>query len=404
VAALSTDEGLVLFDTGSRSVIRTMHTSLRRWSSAPVHTIVYTHGHVDHVMGTPRLDEEAADKGHARPRVIAQDQLPARFDRYVRMNGYYTVIARRQFFETRLRERAFGSGDGWPKAYRYPDVIYDDALTIEVGGDTIELHHGKGETDDHTWAWIPGRKLLCVGDMFIWVFPNAGNPQKVQRYPLEWAQGLRAMAALDAEVMLPGHGPPIMGADRIRQAFADTAELLESVHDQTLALMNQGCGLNDILHTVRIPGHLTAKPYLHVYYDDPEFMIHNVWRLYGGWFDGNPATLKPARDEDVAREVAALAGGTQRLAARATELARDGDLRLAGHVAEMAFLAGPSDAEARRARMVVNQRRAAAEPSLMAKGIFATAAMHARDPNWRPPRRMVLKRKLRAVARVLRSR
>ena len=51
-----------------------------------------------------------------------------------------------------------------------------------------------------------GRRLLCVGDMFIWVVPNAGNPQKVQRYPLEWARALRAMAALDAEVMLPGHG------------------------------------------------------------------------------------------------------------------------------------------------------------------------------------------------------
>ena len=53
---------------------------------------------------------------------------------------------------------------------------------------------------------------------------------------------------------------------------------------------------------------------------------------------------------------------------------------------------------------MVNQRRAVAEPALMAKGIFASAAMQARDPNWRPPRRMVVKRKLRAVARALRLR
>ena len=69
--------------------------------------------------------------------------------------------------------------------------------------------------------------------------PNAGNPQKVQRYAGEWAAGLREMAGLDAEVLTAGHGLPIFGADRIRQALTDTAELLESLEAQTLALMNR---------------------------------------------------------------------------------------------------------------------------------------------------------------------
>jgi hypothetical protein len=29
-------------------------------------------------------------------------------------------------------------------------------------------------------------------------------------------------------------------------------------------------------------------------YDEPEFIVRNVWRLHGGWWDGNPATVKPA--------------------------------------------------------------------------------------------------------------
>src|SRR5947208_3667236 len=56
------------------------------------------------------------------------------------------------------------------------------------GGVRFELHHAKGETDDHTWTWIPSEKVLCCGDLFIWASPNAGNPQKVQRYPREWAE------------------------------------------------------------------------------------------------------------------------------------------------------------------------------------------------------------------------
>ena len=38
------------------------------------------------------------------------------------------------------------------------------------------------------------------------------------------------------------------------------------------------------------------EAYLRAIYDEPEFIIHNIWRLYGGWYDGNPSRLKPAPD------------------------------------------------------------------------------------------------------------
>jgi hypothetical protein len=37
------------------------------------------------------------------------------------------------------------------------------------------------------------------------------------------------MVALGPEYLLPGHGLPVAGADRVRQALTDTAELLESL-------------------------------------------------------------------------------------------------------------------------------------------------------------------------------
>jgi hypothetical protein len=72
--------------------------------------------------------------------------------------------------------------------------------------------------------------------------------------------------------------------------------------------------------------------------------------------------------------VAALAGGAGALAARALEVAGSGDLRLAGHLAEMASLAAPDDAAVHDARAEVFRQRVAAEPSLMAKGVFSWAA------------------------------
>ncbi|HET7722076.1 MAG TPA: alkyl sulfatase dimerization domain-containing protein, partial [Acidimicrobiales bacterium] len=344
ICAFATDDGLLLVDTGNQVQAQMNHERVRGWNAERLHTAVYTHGHIDHVFGIATYEEEAAANGWAPPHVVAHELLPARFERYVMTAGYNGVINQRQFQFPKPY---------WPTEYRYPDELYRDHHTLEVGGETWELHHDKGETDDATWVWNPGRKVLCTGDLFIWASPNCGNPQKVQRYPREWAAGLRKMSSLGAEVLLPGHGFPILGADRIRQALDDTAELLESLVAQTLEMMNAGERLDDIVHAVQAPAHLLDKPYLKPVYDEPEFVVRNLWRLYGGWYDGNPAHLKPAPDAILAAELARLAGGAGVLASRAQQLAAAGDLRLAGHLAEMAAMAAPNDAGVHAARAEV---------------------------------------------------
>lgn len=373
VSAFKTGDGLVLVDTGHSFSAQSIHEAIRAWSPDRLNTAVFSHGHVDHVFGVGVFEEEAVANHWEAPVVVAHEAMPARFDRYIFTAGYNTVI----------NERQFGvSGLNWPTEYRYPDVTYRDTLDVEVGGTLFELHHARGETDDHTWTWIPERRTLCTGDLFIWASPNAGNPQKVQRYPLEWARALREMVGLGAATLLPGHGFPIVGADRITEALTATAELLETIVSQTVAMMNAGTRLNDIIHSVEMPADLLARPYLRPVYDDPEFIVRNIWRHYGGWYDGNPASLKPARDQALAEELAALAGGAGRLAARAEALLERGDpadLRLAGHLAELAAQAAPEDAGVHNVRAKVFEARVAAETSTMAKGIFGWAARESRS-------------------------
>ena len=363
VTAVQSGDELVLIDTGSPMTAETIHGQVRSWSRSPVRTAIYTHGHIDHVAGVGKFEEE-------RPvRVIAHENVPARFDRYRATAGYNAVINRRQF---RLAEL------DWPVDYRYPDETYRDELVLEVAGRRFELHHGKGETDDATWVFIPDARMLCSGDFFIWAAPNAGNPQKVQRYPAEWATALRAMTACEAEVLLPGHGVPIVGAARVRAALEDTAELLESLVEQSLKLINAGASLDSVLHTVKVPGHLAAKPYLRATYDEPEFIVRNIWRLYAGWFDGDPSTLKPPPQGALALELADLAGGAEAIASRALEVAVQGDLRLACTLVEIAFRAAPNDDTVRATRAELYARRAEDEGSTMAKGIYSWAADEAR--------------------------
>jgi alkyl sulfatase BDS1-like metallo-beta-lactamase superfamily hydrolase len=369
VSAFSTDDGLVLVDTGGSLLAGAAHETLRTWSDEPLHTGVFTHGHIDHCFGVERYEAENRDRGVTAPRVVAHAALPARFDRYRATAGYNATINRRQFGVPDLE---------WPVDYRYPDETYATRLDLDVGGTRFELHHARGETDDHTWVHVPERGVLCTGDLFIWASPNCGNPQKVQRYPKEWAVALRVMAELDAEVLLPGHGLPVMGTERVREALTDTARLLEHLHDETLAMMNRGAPLDEIVHTVRAPAELLERPYLRPVYDEPEFVVRNIWRLYGGWYDGLPSRLKPAPDAAVAQELAALAGGASVLASRATDLADRGELRLAAHLADWAALAAPDDADVHATRAAVYDLRVAAEASTMSKGVFRWAADESR--------------------------
>jgi alkyl sulfatase BDS1-like metallo-beta-lactamase superfamily hydrolase len=365
--AISTDDGLVMVDTGSPLTAELVHREIRTWSARPLHSAIFSHGHIDHVFGVGPFEDEARDKGWRPPHVVAHAHLPRRFDRYILTAGYNEIINQRQFAAPNLR---------WPREYRYPDETYELEHDFRVGSTQFSLRHEKGETDDATVTWIPEAGVLCSGDLFIWNSPNAGNPQKVQRYPLEWAHALRRMAELPAQFLLPGHGLPIIGHDRIRQALSETAEYLESLVDQTLALMNSGARLADALATVKAPRHLAERPYLQPFYDEPEFIVRNIWRLYGGWWDGNPANLRPAHERALALELSDLAGGAIKLATRAEDLLEIGSdeaLRLAGHLAEMAWLASPSDPRIQEVRRRVFHELASHATSTMSRGVFSWA-------------------------------
>jgi len=357
VAAFDTDDGLVLVDTGSFLLAERTRAALRGAIAAPAHTAIWTHGHVDHCFGVELYEREA---GRA-VRVIAHEAVPRRFARYRLTRGWNQAINARQF----------QSAVEFPSEFRAPDEVFEGRRSLDVGGRRFELHHALGETDDHTWVWVPDAGVVCTGDLFIWASPNCGNPQKVQRFPREWAAALRAMDALGAEVLCPGHGVPIWGADDVHRALDDTASYLESLVDQVVALMNRGAPLDEIVARVAPPAELAARPYLSAVYDEPEFVVRNLYRLYGGWWDGNPAHLKPAPAADLARELASLAGGAAALAARAEAIA---DPRLACELIELAAQAAPDDDAIRAARAKLYAARAGSERSLMARGIFATAA------------------------------
>ncbi len=363
-AVCKTDEGLVLIDTGSYSNQDQTLALVRTYSTARIHTVIYTHGHLDHAGGMAPIAAEAGRNRVARPRVVGHRAIAERLDRYKRAADY----------NRRTDELIFGSAAAFPSDYVYPDTYFDHQLNVVAGAEKFQCHHARGETEDHCWVYVPSVKVLCTGDFFIWAAPSAGHPLKAQRYARDWAEALRAMAKTGAEVMLPGHGSPIFGAMRVRQALNDTAEYLTQIHDQALALINQGAALDEVTHGVKPAAGLAEKPYLAPLFDEPEFAARNVWRVNCGWYDGVPAHLKPAPHSEQAREIAQLAGGVERLLERALARMEEGALAMACHLIEWAAAAAPQETAVHAARARIYAARAAQSASTLSFRIFSAAA------------------------------
>jgi glyoxylase-like metal-dependent hydrolase (beta-lactamase superfamily II) len=367
-------DGLIAFDASHMMTGEKVVKAIKRWSAQPVSHLIYTHGHADHVGGSVAFGAE-----YGNMTVVGHRNVERRLERYVETNDWNVQINARQFGGVK---GDFGMGDFpdfIPSNTARPDHIVDDRDTLRIGSRTVELHHARGETDDHLWAWMPEEKWMAVGDFVIWNFPNAGNPQKVQRFPIEWAAALREMIAKEPELLLPAHGLPIEGRVRIAGVLDDIATALEMIVREVIDMMNAGEVLDTIVHSVTIPEDLLSKPYLRPLYDEPEFVVRGVWRQFGGWWDGAPSRLKPAPDAVLAAELAELAGGAGRLIERAQFVAEQGEFRLACHLADLAGWAAPDDRGIHRQRAIIYRARRKRETSLMAKGIFAGAARESEE-------------------------
>ena len=385
-----TGDGLMCFDASGAGSGEAVVNSIRSWRNDAITSLVYTHGHADHVGGSVAFAHDAQSRGLPNPRVIGHENVSKRMDRYSTTNGLNVRINRRQFGGIKsdmkpnsgnMREAlALDEGAQYfiPPATLRPDQSFVDQLTIKAGDTVVEFHHARGETDDHLWGWIPEKKWIFTGDFVIWNYPNAGNPQKVQRYALEWAQALRKMISQGPELLLPAHGLPIEGKARIATVLDDIATSLESLVMQVIDMMNTGETLDTIIHSVKVPQSILDKPYMRPFYDEPEFVVRNIWRLYGGWWDGAASRLKPAPDAVVAQELAALAGGAKVLMNRALEIA-DSDLRLACHLADLAGWAEPENAGIHANRAAIYDKRRRSELSLMSKGIYKSAARESEE-------------------------
>ncbi len=324
-----TDEGVVLVDTGMGPAGPAIMDAIRSVTDAPIHTIIYTHGHVDHSYGTWAIMEAGEN-----PQIVAHEALETRFNRYIRLRGSLS-----KYMSQPLEQLPASEDDlVWPTRY------FSDRLELEIGGETFVLQHHRGETDDQLYVWVPGRGALASADYYQGFLPNAGNGKRVQRHVEDWVVALREMAALEPAYLLPAHGAPITDTATIVENFSVLAEALQHIVDHTIEGLNAGKRKDEIFGSVELPEHLANHPTLNVQYVTPGDISKMLLKQYTGWWDDIPSNWTPAPIEDQGEMIIELAGGN---IPAITDYARQlmaRDIRLASHLTDWLFYARPDDA------------------------------------------------------------
>ncbi|MEL7207030.1 MAG: MBL fold metallo-hydrolase [Actinomycetota bacterium] len=334
---LPTDEGRVVVNTGMGFESPVHKRNFDALDDGPVHSILLTQGHVDHVGGVDHLREPGT-------RVVAQAGNPAHQADDDRIAAYRMDRSSFAFGETVLsgiRRIAEEFGSLPAQAVPTPDVLVDDELTLDIGGRRFQLLHVPGgETVDSLVVWLPEEGVLISGNFFSALFGHIPNLVTLRgdrlRDPLVFLRSTERILALEAEVLLPGHHQPVRGAATVRREIERVRDATRWVHDRTVEGMNDGRTLWQLMDEVELPPDLEVGEG----YGKVAWGVRAIWELYAGWFKHESTTElygSPRADADA--DVVAVVGA-EALLARARELVADDPLR-AIHLAEIVAHGAP---------------------------------------------------------------
>jgi alkyl sulfatase BDS1-like metallo-beta-lactamase superfamily hydrolase len=94
-----------------------------------------------------------------------------------------------------------------------------------------------------------------------------------------------------------------------------------------------------------------------------------VLKKYTGWWDDVPSHWSPAPLAEEARTLVAMMGGSARVAKKARALVSHGDVALASHLADWAWVANPDDPVAQQLSIDVYEARLLDPATLTQEGI-----------------------------------
>ena len=237
----------LVVDTGQfPGIARRVVADLKAMTKAPVRFVVNTHWHGDHLLANSVFKEAWPEaRVIAHPHTI--ERAAAIYTDYAkrtpeRLAAAVEGMKRRREASTSGEEKLWidrtlacveAAREEIPDTtYLPPDTPFARDMKVDLGGVSAAVRHiGAGNTPGDLVVWVEEDRLVASGDMIVAPVPYAIGSD------LEpWIGTLGALTALDAEVLVPGHGPVMRDASYVR----DVHGLIKSTHEQLTSMKAQG--------------------------------------------------------------------------------------------------------------------------------------------------------------------
>ena len=236
VAILSRDGVLVFDSNGTAAASAAVLAEIRKLTDQPVRYVVNSHWHWDHWYGTETYTKAFPDvKVVAHEKTRAMMAGPAiEFNRpglERQLPGYVAMLEERvktrPELQPSLDEARFFLEQKKTATLVLPGVTLKDRLDLRLGERTIQvLHYDRAVTPGDSFLYLPAEKIVITGDVVVNPVPFA-----LSSYPAGWLRTLEKIAALDARVIVPGHGAPLRDTTLLRAHMDVMRVLLNAARD-----------------------------------------------------------------------------------------------------------------------------------------------------------------------------
>jgi cyclase len=251
VLIVGADSALVVDSGHIPSLTKRMITDITRITDKPVRFLVNTHWHPDHVSGNSLYRQQwpgiaIVSTPATQFELTRPDPL---YDDVTQMNKYMPMLEQalasgkgqsgkplsdgeRVYYSQVLTEAKFMYPELRQTPHAPPTVTFNRQMVVDLGGRKVEISFlGRGNTGGDAVIYVPDTKVLITGDLLV-----APTPFAMGSFIDEWILTMKALAAIDAVTIVPGHGP----VEHDKQYMLLLTEALESLSQQAHAAVKQG--------------------------------------------------------------------------------------------------------------------------------------------------------------------
>lgn len=259
------DNDVLVFDTGTRpSSARLIIEEIRKITDKPVRYVVNSHWHPDHWSGNeaylrayPGVEIIATVQADQFMHTVANSWPPkfraelqrrkANLETEIQSgkaaDGTPLTSEQKRLDESDVHDYASFVDEATSLHRVFPTLTYLDHLTLHHGGREFRFLSVTGDAEGTTVLYLPKEKVLVTGDAVSYPIPYVTPP------PTRQIASLQALARLDVNVIIPGHGP----AFRDKSFLYLEISLLETVvNDVRTALEKGALDLDEVRRQVDV--------------------------------------------------------------------------------------------------------------------------------------------------------